>query len=347
VNGKRAPEISVVVPVFNTAELVRASVSSVLEHTRAGIEIICVDDGSTDGSAEILGLLAANDDRVCVVRLGTNHGASTARNSGIERAKGDYVFFLDSDDMVPPGALDLLLSAARQTGSALTIGKLLWFRSVAESTSPLEQTPGNPVVVADIRESDYLQSVPGCHCCNLYARDLLEQHHIRYETDLTYGEDQLFQATAMVCAGKVTIVDEMVYVYHHYRGQSLTRKPPGLKNLLDDLEYKRRMGRLFLDHGMEDTARRTLGFWSYSIRQYWLQIPESLSREEASAFFSSFRSMAAEFAISAWSEKTPDHHRHLLGLIMSGQDEQALAFLATAEAHAGSLAMPRPAAELR
>jgi glycosyltransferase involved in cell wall biosynthesis len=228
VKAKRAPEISVVVPVFNTAELVRASVSSVLDHTRAEIEIICVDDGSTDGSAEILELLAANDDRVCVVRLGTNHGASTARNAGIESAKGDHIFFLDSDDTVPPGALDLLLSAARQTGSTLTIGKLLWFKSVAESTSPPEQIPGNQIVIADIRESAYLQSVPGCHCCNLYARTLLEQHRIRYDTDLTYGEDQLFQATAMVCAGKVTIIDEFVYVYHHYRGQSLTRKPPGL-----------------------------------------------------------------------------------------------------------------------
>ncbi len=288
-------------------------------------------------------MLAENDSRVSVIRLGSNRGASAARNAGIDRATGAYVFFLDSDYTVPPGALDLLLSAARQTGSALTIGKLLWFKSMAESASPLEQSPVKPIIVADIRDSDYLQSVPGCHCCNLYARTLLEQHRIRYDTDLTYGEDQLFQATAMVCAGNVTIVDEVVYVYHHYRGQSLTRKPPCLKNLLDDLEYKRRMARLFLGHGMEDTARRMLGFWSYSIRQYWLQIPETLSPEEASAFFSSFRSMAAEFGIGAWNEKTPDHHRHLLGLIMSGRDEQALAFLATAEARADSLAMPRQA----
>jgi len=329
--------------VFNTAGLVRAALSSVLDHTLAQVEIICIDDGSTDGSAQVLETLAAGDSRVKVVSLGSNHGASTARNAGIERARGDYVFFLDSDDTVPPGALDILLSATVGTGTSLTIGRLLWFRSEEESISQPQQGTGGSIAIADIRESSYLQSVPGCHCCNLYSRKLLEDHHIRYDTDLTYGEDQLFQATAMVCAGKVAIVDEVVYVYHHYRGQSLTRKPPGLKNLLDDLEYKRRMARLFLGHGMEDTARRMLGFWSYSIRQYWLQIPETLSREEASAFFSSFRSMAAEFDISAWNEKTPDHHRHLLGLIMSGQDEQALAFLATAEAHAGSLAMPRQA----
>ncbi len=203
------------------------------------------------------------------------------------------------------------------------------------------------MVTADIRESAYLQTVPGCHCCNLYSRKLLEDHGIRYHTDLTYGEDQLFQATAMVKAGRVTILDEIVYVYHHYRGQSLTRKPPGLKNLLDDIEYRRRTARLFSSHGMEEAAQRVLGFWSYAIRQYWLQIPETLSREEASAFFTSFRSLVRDSGISDWSEKTPEHHRHLLGLIMSGQDEQALAFLETAEAHAGSLAMPRQPADLR
>lgn len=343
----RTPAISVVVPVFNAAEFVIEGVSSVLGHTLADIEVICVDDGSTDGSVHELELLAGSDSRVTLVALGSNHGASAARNAGIDRASGNYVFFLDADDTVPPGALDLLLSAAERTGSALTIGKLLWFKSEEESDCKVQTGASGPIVTADIRESTYLQAVPGCHCCNLYSRKLLEEHGIRYDTDLTFGEDQLFQATAMVKAGTVTIIDDIVYVYHHYRGQSLTRKPPGLKNLLDDLEYRRRMARLFSSHGMEEVARRVLGFWSYSIRQYWLQIPGTLSREEASAFFSSFRSMAGEAGVNDWSDKTPEHHRHLLGLIMSGQDEQALAFLETAEAHSGSLAMPRQPADLR
>jgi len=330
VSSRRAPEISIVVPVFNAGQFVLASVSSVLDHTQAEVEVICIDDGSTDGSAQVLERLAGIDSRLIVARLGSNQGASAARNAGIDRATGEYLFFLDSDDMVPPGALDLLLSAARKTRSALTIGRLLWFKSEEESISQFQQGAGGSIAIADIRESSYLQSVPGCHCCNLYSRKLLEDHHIRYDTDLTYGEDQLFQAAAMVESGKVTIIDDIVYVYHHYRGQSLTRRPPGLKNLLDDIEFQRRIARLFSSHGMPEAGRRLLGTWSYSIRQYWLQIPDSLSRQEASVFFSSFRSMAEEFGVTPWNESTPDHHRELLGLIMSGNDEQALAFLATA-----------------
>lgn len=345
--SNRPPEVSVVVPVFNAVEFVLAGVSSVLDHTLAEVEVICIDDGSTDGSAEALESLAAKDRRITVVSLGSNHGASAARNAGIDRAAGTYVFFLDADDRVPPGALDSLLSAARQTQSALTIGKLLWLKSREEGMSEFRQAAGGPIVVADIRDSTYLQTVPGCHCCNLYSRELLEQAHIRYDTDLTFGEDQLFQATAMVRAGKVTIIEDIVYVYHHYRGQSLTRSSPSLKNLLDDIEFQRRIARLFSSHGLHGVGLRMLSTWSYSIRQYWLQIPDSLSPEQASVFFSSFRSMAAEFGVGTWSDSTPDHHRHLLGLIMAGKDEQALAFLATPEARAGSLAMPRQPADPR
>lgn len=341
------PEISVVVPVFNAAGLVQAAVSSILDHTQARVEVICIDDGSSDGTLSVLESMADVDSRVKVAALGSNHGASTARNAGIELATARYVFFLDSDDMVPPGALDVLLSAATTTGSALTIGKLVWFKSREECLVPFQKKSSGSTLVVNIRDSAYLQSVPGCHCCNLYSRDLLEAHGIRYDSDLTYGEDQLFQATAMVHAGSVTIIDDVVYAYHHYRSQSLTRKPPGLKNLLDDLEFKRRMARLFASHGMTEASQRMLGSWSYSIRQYWLQIPETLLREEAFSFFSSFRSMVDESGVIPWTDSTPGHHRQLLGLILSGQDEQALAFLATAEARADSLAMPRQATDSR
>lgn len=340
-NSQRVPDISIVVPVFNSAAFVRESVLSALEQTLAAVEVLCVDDGSTDGSAAVLGEMAASDSRITLVSLGSNQGASAARNTGIERATGKYVFFLDSDDRVPPGALDLLLSAATATGSPLTIGKLLWFRTEEESVLPVKNAPGEPMVTTNIRESAYLQSIPGCHCCNLYSRDMLERHRIRYDTDLSYGEDQLFQAAAMIHASKVTIVDEVVYVYHHYRSQSLTRRPPSLRNLLDDIEFQCRIARLFSAHGLREAGLRFLGSWSYAIRQYWLQIPTALSRDEATCVFEAFRAMVDEFGVQPWNDATPEHHRHLLRLIMDGQDERAMSFLATEEAHAGQPATTR------
>lgn len=323
-----SPEISVVVPVFNGARFVLASVASVLDHTRAGIELICVDDGSTDDSARLLDELALEDPRVSVIRLARNGGASTARNAGIERANGEFVFFLDADDSVPPGALDLLLSAARSTGSELAIGQLSWLRTEDERSRPFDAPTGGEIVTTVLRDSPFLQSVPGCHCCNLYGRGLLDRSGIRYPTDLTYGEDQLFQATAIAEAAKVAIVRDVVYVYHHYRSESLTRQPPSLRNLVDDIEFHARVAQLFYRHGLADAAQRFLSFWSYSIREYWLQIPAVLSRDDAAALFAAFRKMVEEFGVTPWTDRTPEPHRRILGLVLAGQDEQVISLLA-------------------
>ena len=344
--GIRTPQISVVIPAFNAADFVLASVASVLDGTCADLEVICVDDGSTDDTAALLEGLAATDGRVSVVRLGANCGASVARNEGIERSIGAFLFFLDADDTVPQGALDLLLSAARQTQSELVIGKLLWFRTEAEVASPNREGASGPIRIERFRESLHLQAVQGCHCCNLYSRTLLEQHRIRYPVDLTYGEDQLFQATAMVKAEEFAMIDDIVYCYHHYRAQSVTRKPPSLKNLLDDIEFQRRIARLFANHGMDETGLRFLSTWSYSISNYWLQIPNVISRREASIFFSSFRAMAGEFGVSSWSESMPADHHYLLGLVMSGMDDAAVAFLAALATGSPSSIKLSPCADL-
>jgi glycosyltransferase involved in cell wall biosynthesis len=337
----RPPTISVVVPVYNAARTVLDSVSSVLDHTRAALELICVDDGSTDASAEILAALAASDDRVVLIRSACNQGPGAARNLGIDAASGDYVFFLDADDSVPPGALDALLAAARETGCELAIGNLSWLRRAEQATATPPLAGTGKVGTAHVFDSTWLQSVPGCHCCNLYRRQLLEKHGIRYPGDLSIGEDQLFQATAFVMAQTVATLDEVVYVYHHYRNESVTKKPATLRNLIDDVEYQSRLVRLYSKHGLWEAGLRFLrSSWSYSIENYWLQIPMVLAAGEAIHFFSVFRRMVAEFEVEPWTDSTPAHHRHVLGLILSGQDEQALAFLATPQAHSGMAAIP-------
>ena len=298
----------------------------------ADIEIVCVDDGSTDDSAAVLAELTRSNQRIRVVRLNTNYGASTARNIGIDNATGEFVFLMDSDDFVPPRALERLLDAARATGCEVAIGKLLWIKRADDAPPPNEPWPLGAVATASIQESPYLQSIPGSHCCNLYRRDLLDRNQIRYDTGLTYGEDQLFQATAFVAAGNIAMIDEVVYVYHHYRGQSLTRKPPTLGNLLDDIEFHRRIAHLFSRHGLDSASSGFLGRWSYSIREYWLQIPDALTLGEAFSFFASFRLLIEEFGVQPWNPATPAHHRHVLTLVLDHQDEEAYRYLASAEA---------------
>jgi glycosyltransferase involved in cell wall biosynthesis len=331
--GRADPEVTVVVPVFNAAGSVLAAVSSVLDHSSAGLQVICIDDGSTDDSVRVLGQLAASDNRVSVIGLGSNRGVSTARNVGIEQSRGTYVRFLDADDTLPPGGLDSLLAAARGASADMAIGGVLGLDDPDEASRSVVPGAGGPVVTTNIHQSAWLQSVPGHHCGNLYRRQLLQQHHIRFDTDLALGEDQVFQATAMLRAESVALIRDNVYFYHWHRDTSVTNRPPSLKSLSDDLEWRRRIARLFSSHGLHQAGLEQHRNWSWSISHYWLKIPAVFTQEEASAFFSLFRSMSDEFGVEPWNASTPANHRRLLEMIMSGRDDLAYALLATGEAH--------------
>lgn len=323
-----AVQITVIVPVFNAATTVHRAASSVLDHTRASVELLCIDDGSSDHSASVLDRLAADDSRVRVLHPGRNQGVSTARNLGLDSALGAWVSFLDADDEVVPGALDRLLAVALEAGSDMAVGHVLGLDRPPTAGMALRNGAGR-VLKTRLRESPWLQSVSGHHCGNLYRRQLLEQHHIRFAADLALGEDQLFQATVMVRADAIAIIEDTVYLYHHYSGSSLTTRLLTPKNLSDDLEWQRRSARLFLDHGLQRAGLAFLRDWSYSIENYWFKIPADLSRQAAGEFFESLRALQAEFDVEPWHETTPARHRYLLGLIMAGQDEAALAYLAT------------------
>ena len=102
------PRVSLIVPVFNTAPFLRECLESVLAQTFPDWELVCVDDGSTDDSPRILAEYSARDERIVVLRQ-SNSGQGAARNAGLGKARGEYVLFLDSDDLLDSGALSDLV----------------------------------------------------------------------------------------------------------------------------------------------------------------------------------------------------------------------------------------------
>lgn len=113
--------VSVVVIGHDDAAHVADAVRSALSQGPAVREVVAVDDCSTDGSAELLERLAAAEPRLRVLRLPVNSGGcGTPRNTGLDAAASPYVMFLDSDDVLPPGAVDALLAAARETDAQVT-----------------------------------------------------------------------------------------------------------------------------------------------------------------------------------------------------------------------------------
>lgn len=124
---KKAEElISVIIPVYNVKPYLRTCAESVFAQTFRNLEIILVDDGSTDGSGELCDELAAEDSRVRVIHR-TNGGLSVARNTGINACTGDFLYFLDSDDVISSVTLAHLWTASIRTGADVAIGDFLRF----------------------------------------------------------------------------------------------------------------------------------------------------------------------------------------------------------------------------
>ena len=121
-NNNDLPLISVILPFFNAEKNLEKAVSSVTGHDYRNLELILVDDGSDDDSPRIAANLADRDSRIRIIRHPRNQGAGPARNTGVHNAAGDYLFFLDSDDILRRRALEVLLRTARKEGVRLVIG---------------------------------------------------------------------------------------------------------------------------------------------------------------------------------------------------------------------------------
>jgi len=186
-------EISVIMPVFNAERHLRACLESVLGQSLREIEVVCVNDGSADGSLRILQELAAKDGRICVIDR-PNGGAAIARNAALDVARGEYIAFMDADDLYPArDVLARLYEAASASAADLCGGrmeKLLPDGSVRQTDDP-----------------PYWGFTT-----YLYRRSLLEDAKIRFPAYRTF-EDPPFLVGAMARANHVEKVDFATYRY--------------------------------------------------------------------------------------------------------------------------------------
>ncbi|MFF4185663.1 glycosyltransferase family 2 protein [Streptomyces sp. NPDC001691] len=225
--------VSVVVIAYNDAGLVADAVRSALAQGPAVTEVVAVDDCSQDGTAAVLDQLATTEPRLRVVRRTENSGGcGTPRNDGIAAATAPYVMFLDSDDVLPPGAVAALLAAAEEHGTEVTVGRAVrrelpagrdvrWqpglYREAAVHASPEAQ----PKLLHDTL------------CVNkLYRRDFLDERQLRFPDGKFVYEDFVFTARVYAAAPRVAVVPELVYVWHVRRAAaqvsiSLARKDVG------------------------------------------------------------------------------------------------------------------------
>ena len=218
-------QISVIIPVYNTEAHLNACLDGVLSQNIPNLEVICVDDGSTDRSLEVLREYAARDPRV-VVLTQKNSFAGVARNHGLEVARGEYVAFLDSDDQFLPGALEGLYAQAKEHDLDVIKAGFSYVEPGGEPYTTLYSTLsciGKGQAKRVMRFTDLplrLLQVPDVPWNGLYRRAFLEQNHIHFN-NLRCINDHSFWIACLIHAPRLMVTHTPVACYRVEQSTSL------------------------------------------------------------------------------------------------------------------------------
>ena len=208
--------VSVIIPVYNTEEYLPQCIESILNQTWPDIQLILVDDGSTDGSYRICLDYAARHLNIEVYHQ-ENQGVSAARNTALEHLRGEYVFFVDSDDFIQPTFIEKLMAvgdypyiAAGYTEESPSH----WQCRVVDCTLTMEEYRSN------IREN--FQKIPAVHVIgNRYASSVIKAHNIRYDVNSHCGEDLRFNVEYFSHIDVLRAVDQCNYMYRMREGSAI------------------------------------------------------------------------------------------------------------------------------
>lgn len=232
------PAISIIIPVYNAAPYLAACIDSVIGQTFSDWELICINDGSTDGSESLLRQYALADARIQVFSQ-ANAGVSTARNLGIERARGEYVCMVDSDDSLPPDALENLWQPIVEGYRPdVVFGCVMW-KTEEGSRVCVSDSIGNG---ADdeglLTDRAYIAGhASGLPSGKLYRRTIFQDGDIRYDTFLRIGEDQHLLFRFYMHCQRFYAVRKVVYHYINRGSSTMGRFAMGELPLRDYVRF--------------------------------------------------------------------------------------------------------------
>lgn len=259
-------QISIIVPVYNTEKYLRQCLDSILNQTLKDIEVICVDDGSTDNSPEILDDFAGRDCRVKVIHR-ENYGLVSARKTGLKEAAGEYIGYVDSDDWIEPDMYEKLLALltdgeadiamcgrVEDTGNS---GRKVFHGFPAgryDKEALMERIYPTMIVNGAFFEWGIFPSVWD----KLFRRKCLERFQMAVDERLTMGEDAVCTYPALLHAESICILDECLY---HYR-----QSPASMVKQKADAEFERQRFRLLYQTGLRELER---GKKIYDLTDQW------------------------------------------------------------------------------
>lgn len=219
------PSVSVILPIYNAAVYAEEALRSLLGQSLRDIEVICVDDGSTDGTGAVLKSLAEEDDRIVVVSK-ANGGAGSARNAGLDVARGEYLSILDIDDFFEPNMLECALRAARADDLDVLVFRSDELYPATGERKPIPWTihedllPERRPFAGTEVSRDIFKLFVGWSWDKLIRASFVREHGLRFQ-EIRTTNDMLFVFSAVVRAERIGVIED-VLVHHRKEAGSLS-----------------------------------------------------------------------------------------------------------------------------
>lgn len=226
-------KVSVIIPIFNVKKYLKECLNSLISQTLKDIEIICIDDCSTDNSLKILQEYTKKDERIKVFEQKENKGQGFARNFGITLAQGEFITFCDPDDYVAKTMYENMYAQAKTLNSDIVMcdikkffeknNKFKTIKYCISYKNVYKFEPANlkPRTNVDKKEISKLILISPNYSCNkIYKRDFILKNNIKFLNSKTY-EDDIFGISALIFAENVSYIDEYFYTYRIRETSSL------------------------------------------------------------------------------------------------------------------------------
>lgn len=255
--------VSVIIPIYNVEEFLCKTVQSVINQDYGRIEIILVDDGSPDGSSEIMDELAKTDSRIICIHK-KNGGVSSARNAGLKIAKGEYVTFIDGDDWVEPNYVSYLMRLVENNSCEIGMNKKNYSECNTKSSNKEYVVKAEKAI-----EWIYLGDIFVAVWNKIYKMSFLKDNNILFDEKIWYGEGMLFNINCLQFTDRVAIGEKCVY-HQVSNPNSAMRKFNVDSNLcgIRSLEIQK-------EHWKKSNAR-IVDAWNYHRRAFNLTIVRGL-----------------------------------------------------------------------
>lgn len=280
-----SPKISIIVPVYNVEKYIRRCLDSIAAQTFSDWECICVDDGTPDYSGKICDEYAQKDSRFVVIHK-ENGGVSSARNVGLDVAKGEWICFCDSDDWVEKDYLETWYSAVEKSNYDVAIANIIdEFKSYSNSViEKIDEIPHKNIPLF------LLQEYRGGLWVTFIKKQLLLQNEIFFDEKIFFGEDVLFKIHVLSVAKKALYVNKCIYHYNRINSESACyriskRKCESMMNATKKMQI------ILKEKELYETYREEMDYRIIWTKLFWIKSVPRKERDIESNFSDSERTI--------------------------------------------------------